>query len=75
MRSKLRDVRVNRNMTQQEVADAAGIKRVTYTNIELGNKNPSFRVAAQIKKALSYFDDDIFLVSIVPFVNNSDVKE
>jgi len=47
-------------MTQQEVATAAKIERVTYTNIELGNKSPSFAVAARIKKALGYHDDNIF---------------
>jgi len=48
-------------MTQQEVATAADIERVTYTNIELGNKNLSFAVAARIKKVLGCHDDDIFL--------------
>ena len=66
MRDKLRDIRVQRGMTQQEVADAAEIERVTYTNIELGNKNPSFQVAARIKKALEYFDDDIFSSTSAP---------
>lgn len=61
MRSRLKDIRLMCGMTQQEVATAAKIERVTYTNIELGNKNPSFAVAARIKKALGYHDDDIFL--------------
>lgn len=62
MRSRLREIRLACGMTQQEVATAADIERVTYTNIELGNKNPSFAVAARIKKVLGYNDDDIFLV-------------
>lgn len=61
MRSRLREIRLTHGMTQQEVAAAAEIERVTYTNIELGNKNPSFAVAARIKKVLGYKDDDIFL--------------
>lgn len=61
MRSRLREIRIMSGMTQQEVASAAEIERVTYTNIELGNKNPSFAVAARIKKVLGYHDDDIFL--------------
>ena len=70
MREKLKDIRIKRGMTQQEAADAANIARVTYTNIELGNKNPSFPVATRIKKAMEYYDDDIFLVVNVPKVNN-----
>lgn len=62
MRSRLKEIRLACGMTQQEVAAAANIERVTYTNIELGNKNPSFAVAARIKQVLGYHDDDIFLV-------------
>ena len=69
MREKLRAIRTMRKMTQQEVADAAEIERVTYTNIELGNKNPSFQVAARIKAALEYYGDDIFLEVSVPKKN------
>lgn len=69
MRSRLREIRLMRGMTQQEVANAAKIERVTYTNIELGNKNPSFAVAARIKEVLDYRNDDIFLVINAPKVN------
>lgn len=74
MRSRLREIRLMRNMTQQEVAAAAEIERVTYTNIELGNKNPSFAVAARIKKVLDYHDDDIFLDMSAPKVNTETEK-
>ena len=65
MRNRLKEIRLACGMTQQEVASAADIERVTYTNIELGNKNPSFAVAARIKKVLGCHDDDIFLVTNV----------
>lgn len=65
MRSRLKEIRLACGMTQQEVATAAAIERVTYTNIELGNKNPSFAVAARIKQVLGYHDDDIFLATNV----------
>ena len=73
MRSKLRDIRIQRGMTQQEAADAAKIARVTYTNIELRNRNGSIPVATRIKQAMEYYDDDIFLVVNVPKVNNATV--
>ncbi len=45
MRKKLKEIRIKRNLTQKELAELAKIDRVTYTNIELGNKNPSLSVA------------------------------
>ena len=38
-----------------------GISRPSYTNIELGRKNPSLKIALKIKKVLNYKDDNIFL--------------
>ncbi|WP_432409217.1 helix-turn-helix transcriptional regulator [Wukongibacter sp. M2B1] len=61
MRKKLKKQRLKKELTQMEIANLIGIKRATYTNIELGNKNPSFNVAAKIKGVLGYQDDDIFL--------------
>lgn len=61
MRDKLREIRVSKNLTQSDIANIIGVDRVTYTNIELGNKNPSLKVAIKIKKALKYYNDDIFL--------------
>lgn len=61
MRKKLRKVRISKQLTQKEIATLIGIQRATYTNIELGNKNPSLKVAIKIKDILKYNDDDIFL--------------
>lgn len=61
MRIKLKQIRIYNNYTHQELADILGISRSAYTNIERGLKNPSFRVAVAIKKALKYEADDIFL--------------
>ncbi len=61
MRVKLREIRTAKGLTQQELADMVGIDRSFYTNIELGVKTPSLQVAMKIKKALDYYDDDIFL--------------
>lgn len=58
-------------LTQKEVAKCVGIARTTYTNIELGDKNPSLQVALRIKEALKTEDDDIFLISNVPDGNDT----
>ncbi|MFP4041881.1 MAG: helix-turn-helix transcriptional regulator [Bacteroidales bacterium] len=70
MRKKLKEARTNMGYTQKEVAEKTDITRAHYTNIELGNKDPSFRVARKIKKVLKEEDDDIFLISNVPKRNN-----
>ncbi len=61
MRERLRKIRLKKGLTQEELAGKIGIDRSTYTNIELGYKNPSLKVALKIKEELDYKDDDIFL--------------
>jgi putative transcriptional regulator len=61
MRNKLVEIRIAKNLTQEQLAEKSGISRAYYTNIELGNKNPSFAVAVKIKSVLDYKDDEIFL--------------
>ncbi|MEJ8555138.1 helix-turn-helix transcriptional regulator [Tepidibacter sp. Z1-5] len=61
MRNKLKELRIKKGLTHESLAEIIGIKRSSYTNIELGKKNPSFLVASKIKKALGYEKDDIFL--------------
>ena len=60
MRKALLNARIERNLTQEEVAQKAGISRSAYTNIERGVKNPSFDVAVRIKKRPSVARTTIF---------------
>lgn len=62
MRQKLKEIRKSKLLTQEELAKKVGIERSYYTNIERGNKNPSFLVALRIKEVLDYKDDEIFLI-------------
>lgn len=62
MRTKLKEIRISKNLTQEELASKAGINRSYYTNIELGIKNPSYNVAIKIKEILDFKDDEIFLI-------------
>lgn len=72
MRKILKQERIKKGLTQQEIADLVGISRVHYTQIEnnSGNKKPSLDVAIGIKKVLGYSGDDLFLVANVPDKNN-----
>ena len=74
MRNKLKEVREKKKMTQEQLAKKVGIARTTYTNIELGTKNPSLDVAIRIKKVLKVKDDDIFLLDNVPKRNPNDIE-
>lgn len=67
MRIILRDERKKSNLTQEQLANIVGISRVHYNQIEnSSSKNPSLEVAINIKKALNYESDDLFLISNVP---------
>jgi transcriptional regulator with XRE-family HTH domain len=50
---KFRDIREKAHLTQQEVADAAGIHLNYYARIERGLENPSYEKLQDIKKALN----------------------
>ena len=65
MRKALLNARIERNLTQEEVAQKAGISRSAYTNIERGVKNPSFDVAVRIKKGRRLPERRYFLDSSV----------
>lgn len=54
MRTWLRQIRLLKNMTELEVANAAGIAQPFYHNIEFGIKNPSIKTAKAIAKALGF---------------------
>lgn len=54
MRKWLREMRDDRNLTQEEVAKLSGISRTHYTQIEIGRKTPSVDVAKRIAKTLKF---------------------
>jgi transcriptional regulator with XRE-family HTH domain len=68
MREILRRERLNKHLSQKELAEMSGISRVHYTQIEncSNNKSPSLDVAIRIKKALGYNKDDLFAISTAP---------
>lgn len=58
----LSDVRENKDMSQEQVANQADIARTTYSSIEQGRRNPSVAVAKRIAKVLEidwtiFFED------------------
>ncbi|MCT0016886.1 XRE family transcriptional regulator [Lactococcus lactis subsp. lactis] len=54
---RLKNLRKQKSLTQQELADLLGVNRVTYTNWENGNREPNFLMLGMIANELeSSFD-------------------
>jgi transcriptional regulator with XRE-family HTH domain len=50
---KLREVRTKRLLTQDELAEKAGVSQSTIANIERNNAEPQFRTIRKLAKALN----------------------
>src|SRR5215472_15284932 len=48
----VRQLRETRGLTQQQMADLAGIPRATWTNLESGSANPTLTVLARVAQTL-----------------------
>lgn len=51
---ELRELRVSKNLTQQQLADRCDIKRNTIAMIETGQSKPSVETAKRIAKVLGF---------------------
>ena len=65
MRTRIREYRARRNLTQEKLAEIVGVRRETIIFLEQGKYNPSLRLAHNVAKALKttidkifFFDDD-----------------
>lgn len=57
---RLKSVRTEKNLSQQELADLVGVSRQTINAIEQGDYNPTIRLCISICKALDKTLDDLF---------------
>jgi transcriptional regulator with XRE-family HTH domain len=48
----LREIRTQRLLTQEELAEKAGVSPTTVANIETDNRGPHFRTIRKLAKAL-----------------------
>lgn len=58
--SRMKVARVEKGLTQQQLADAIGVTRQTIGLIEQGRFNPSLALCIQIAKALGKTLDQLF---------------
>lgn len=54
MRVFLKEARKKKGLTQNDVADAAGMNRAAYSNIEIGKRSPSVKLAKKIAEVLGF---------------------
>jgi len=60
MQNKIKELRIKLNITQEELADRAGVRRETIVFLEQGKYNPSLRLAHDVAKALKTTIDKLF---------------
>lgn len=61
MRTRIREYRARRNLTQEKLAELVGVRRETIIFLEQGKYNPSLRLAHNVAKALKTTIDKIFI--------------
>jgi transcriptional regulator with XRE-family HTH domain len=49
---KLKEIRIKRLLTQEELAEKAGVSAATVVNVERNNQEPHFRTIRKLAKAL-----------------------
>lgn len=59
---KLKIARMEKDMNQQQLADAVGVTRQTIVMIESGNYNPTLNLCISICRALDKTLDDLFWI-------------
>jgi len=60
LHNRLRDLRLQNNLTQRSLADFAGVTRRTIIAIEKGIFGPSVRLALKLASILNVSVEDIF---------------
>lgn len=60
LKTRLHELRKERNMQQSELAKLVGVRRETIGNLENGRYNPSLKLAMDIAKVFDTTVEDIF---------------
>lgn len=58
---RLKQFRLLKNMTQEELAGIVGVRRETIMRLEKGQYNPSLKMAIDISRAVNAPIEDIFI--------------
>ncbi|MFA5643869.1 MAG: helix-turn-helix transcriptional regulator [Candidatus Paceibacterota bacterium] len=60
MTTKIKEYRLAKNLTQESLADLAGVRRETIVFVEQGKYVPSLKLAHDIAKILGVRIDELF---------------
>jgi putative transcriptional regulator len=60
MKTKIKELREKRNLTQEALAEKVDVTRQTILFLEKGKYNPSLRLAYKISKVLNSKVEDVF---------------
>jgi putative transcriptional regulator len=63
VKTRIKELRARYNLTQEELAKKAGVRRETIVFLEQGKYNPSLKLAHAIAKILKTKIDDLFVFS------------
>ena len=61
MKNKLEEIRKQKSIKQEELADAMGVSRQTISSLENGRYNPSVILAIKLARYFSMNVEDIFI--------------
>lgn len=61
MKTRIKEFRARYDMTQEQLAKKAGVRRETIVFLEKGKYNPSLKLAHDVAKALRSTIDELFI--------------
>jgi putative transcriptional regulator len=61
MRTRIKEYRSQRSLTQDDLAKKVGVRRETIVFLEQGKYNPSLKLAHEVAKALNATIDELFI--------------
>jgi putative transcriptional regulator len=61
MKTRIKEYRARKDMTQADLADAVGVRRETIVFLEKGRYNPSLKLAHDVARVLGTRIDNLFI--------------
>ena len=61
MKNRIKELRIKLNITQEELAEKAGVRRETIVFLEQDKYNPSLKLAHDVAEALKTSIDKLFI--------------
>ncbi|MBU7042717.1 MAG: helix-turn-helix transcriptional regulator [Theionarchaea archaeon] len=69
MKTRIKEYRARRDMTQEELAQKVGVRRETIVFLEKGKYNPSLKLAYQVAQVFDTSIEELFTFDEEDFTN------